>query len=313
MKKPLMERINNVETIYEMKEKQAEMNMLINEIKWSISILKQDIGISQETLEIGKFDQIEKEITMFYTEMQNIEEKMQRWTAPINEEPTREESSAQNIYDNAIIHQRNYELQENSQRTDLQKEQVRVMNANISKFLLVYREKDKAIEEKNKSIYILQKKLNEAEQRIKRFIIEHENNKDKDNLIEAKTKIIATLQERLQEVENKFRKIALLHKNITEKETIKDTMIEEKNKFILSLQDKLNEIERKLQNMTNINENNKEIILNKKLSDIDQKIQSEKKKTWVFVLLFILFLLVSAWGFIFIYTSYIQHTAVYTI
>jgi len=33
MKKPLMERINSVETIYEMKEKQEEMNMIIGDVK----------------------------------------------------------------------------------------------------------------------------------------------------------------------------------------------------------------------------------------------------------------------------------------
>lgn len=48
MKKPLMERINNVETIYEMKEQQEEINMIIYDIKNDIDTLKKDISISQE-------------------------------------------------------------------------------------------------------------------------------------------------------------------------------------------------------------------------------------------------------------------------
>jgi len=48
MKKPLMERINNVETIYEMKEQKEEMNIIINDIRNDIDGLKQDITLSQE-------------------------------------------------------------------------------------------------------------------------------------------------------------------------------------------------------------------------------------------------------------------------
>jgi len=44
-------------------------------------------------------------------------------------------------------------------------------------------------------------------------------------------------------------------------------------------------------NLTTINEDNKEKLLSKKLTDIDEKIQAEKKKNRIFIILFILFLL----------------------
>jgi len=206
----------------------------------------------------------------------------------------------QQIYQNAIIQQQSYQLQANQQQSTLHKQQVKVMNENISKFLMVYREKDKAIDEKNKaideknkSIYILQQKLNEAEHKLKKFIAEHKDDKSKDSIIEEKVKTINILQQRLQEVENKFGKIALLHKSITEKEQIKDSIIEEKNIFIANLQSKLSDIEMKLQSMVAMNEDNKDKILNKKIFDIDEKIQAEKRKNRIFIILFILFLLVS--------------------
>lgn len=274
MKKPLMERINSVESIYEMKEQQAEMNMIINSIKGDVSALKQEIQASQETTEFEKIDQIEKDISMFYERMQNKQEEEH----PVPETVVVKETPQQ-IYQQAVIQQQAYQLQAKQQQGTLHKEQIRVMNENISKFLVVYREKDKviegknkAIDEKNKSIYILQQKLQDAEQRVKKMIAEHQGDGNKDKVIEEKTRMIATLQQRLQEVENKFKKVALLHKSITEKEEIKDRIIEEKNAFIAGLQGKLTDIEKKLQDMILINEENKEKSLDKKLFDIDRKI-----------------------------------------
>lgn len=286
MKKPLMERINSIETIYETKEKNAEINMIINQIKNDIDILKQDIYISQDGFQLEKIDQIEKEIHMFYENMQGPEtadQGAQTGQIPVhnNSKPTTQ------IFQNTAAQQ-----QPTAAAT-------KISNENFSKFLVVYREKDKVIEEKNrllneknKSIYVLQQKLTEAEQKLKQYINQEKNNQNKDKIIEEKIQFIHTLQQRLQEVENKFRKIALLHKSITEKEQIKDQIIEEKNQFIMSLQKKLSDIEQKLQNMATINEDNKEKFLNRKLSDIDQKIQAEKRKTRIFIALFILFLLV---------------------
>lgn len=289
MKKPLMERINSVEAIYELKEQTEEMNMIINDIKNNITNLKQEIHISQHVLPLEQIDQIEQEITNFY-------EKMQSPQPP--QEPVIIQPTAQQIYQEAIAQKQAYEEQVNQQQTALQKQQVQVMNQNISKFLVVYREKDKLIDEKNKSIaeknksiYILQQKLNEAEQRLKQYAIEQRDERNKDGIIEEKTRLIQTLQQRLQEVENKFSKIALLHKSITEKEQIKDTIIQEKNEFIANLQYKLNEIEGKLQSAIAMNEDNKDRFFNKKLIDIDEKIAAEKRKSWTFIILFLLFLL----------------------
>lgn len=299
MKKPLMERINSVEIIYELKEEKEEINMIIHDIKHDIEGLKQEINGTQEMLELDKIDQIEKEISMFYEKMKNPQSTQQRETIPVNQETVIVQETPQQVYQNAVIQQQTYQLQAQQQENSLQKEQAKVMNQNISKFLIVYKEKDKVIDEKsriinekNKSIYILQQKLNEAEVRIKNFLAQQKNDKNKDSIIEEKTKSINILQQRLQEVENKFKNIALLHKSITEKEQIKDSIIEEKNLFIAKLQDKLSDIEGKLQSITSVNEDNKERILNKKLFDIDEKIQAEKRKNWIFIILFLLFLLV---------------------
>lgn len=314
MKKPLMERINNIESIYEMKEQQAEMNMIINDIKGSINELKQEIQLSQETLELEKINQIENDISIFYENMQNKQQGNASTTEPVIVKET-----PQQIYQQAIIQQQTYQLQAKQEQNTLHKEQIRVMNENISKFLVVYREKDKiideknkAINEKNKSIYVLQQKLLDAEQRVKKLIAQHQGDGNKDKIIEEKAKTIATLQQRLQDVENKFKKVALLHKSIAEKEEIKDRIIDEKNAFIISLQNKLTEIESKLQTMMNINEENKDKFLNRKFLDIDQKIKMEKRKNRIFITLFIFFLMLGIVGFLFVYDYYIQNIAAYT-
>ncbi|MCX6823998.1 MAG: hypothetical protein NT085_02630 [candidate division SR1 bacterium] len=313
MKKPLMERINRSEIVYEIKEQKEETNMIISSIKNDINTLKQEVYISKGIRELDKIDQIEKEISVFYEKMQKIEPEQQENTGILHETP-------EQVYQQAVIQQQTYQVQTNQQETALHKEQIQVMNQNISKFLMVYREKDKvidernkAIDEKNKSIYILQQKVNEAENKIKTIIAEQQKDINKDNIIEEKTKSIYILEQRLQEVENKFKKILLLHKSITEKEEIKDIMIKEKNIFILNLQEKLKEIEGKLQSIVVINEDNKERFLNKKLLEIDEKIQAERKKNRILIILLILFLLVGIGGFMFIYAYYIQNSALYTI
>lgn len=286
MKKPLMERINSIDTIYEMKEKKEEMNIIINQIRNDIDTLKQEIYISQDGFQLEKIDQIEKEIHTFYERMQGQQVSEQTPIQASIPAVQQRETSTQQIYQNTV-------------QPVVRMETPRVSNESFSKFLVVYREKDKVIDdknrlinEKNKSIYVLQQKLTEAETKVKQYMIQEKNNQNKDKIIEEKIQLIHTLQQRLQDVENKFKKVALLHKSITEKEQIKDQIIEEKNQFIVGLQNKLTEIETKLQNMVTLNEDNKEKFLNRKLSDIDQKIQAEKRKTRIFIVLFILFLLV---------------------
>ena len=289
MKKPLMERINSIDTIYEMKEKKEEMNMIIHQIKNDIDTLKQEIYVSQDGFQLEKIDQIEKDIHMFYEKMQGQQTPEQVQT------PTNTQQSNSTIQQA----QQTQQIYQNTVQPVVRMETPRVTNESFSKFLVVYREKDKVIDdknrlinEKNKSIYVLQQKLTEAELKLKQYITQEKNNQNKDKIIEEKIQFIQTLQQRLQDVENKFQKIALLHKSITEKEQIKDQIIEEKNQFIMGLQSKLSEIENKLQSMATINEDNKEKFLNRKLSDIDQKIQAEKRKTRIFIVLLMLFLLV---------------------
>jgi len=306
MKNPLIEKINSAEVMYETEEKKQEINSIVHAIKNDVISLRQEIDYSQKTNQLQNIDQIEKDIAIFYENMNTPPTTM-----------TKESYiSTQQIYQQALAQKS--EIQE--WHTTLQKQQAKIMNENISKFLLVYKEKDKAIEEKsraidekNKSIYVLQKKLNEAEQKLKIYISEQQTYKAKDAMIQDKEKTIALYQQRIQEVENKFKSIALLHKSITEKEQIKDNIIEEKNRFIINLQNKLHEIEQKIQAMITINEDSKEKSLNKKLIDIDQKIQTEKRKNFIFIVLFILFLLISICGFIFVYTYYIQNASTYII
>lgn len=181
MKKPLMERINNVEIIYAMKEQQEEVNMIINDIKSDIHGLKRDINISQGMLQLEKIDHIEEEISTFYDKMTEDAKTKDQRSMPMQTTQ-----------------------QARQQQTALQKEQVRIMNENISKFMVVCKEKNKLIEERNTTIALLQQKLSESQQQLKTFMEEHKDDKDKDSIIEEKTKAITVLQQRIQEVESKF-------------------------------------------------------------------------------------------------------------
>lgn len=52
------------------------------------------------------------------------------------------------------------------------------MNQNIRKFLVVYKEKDEIIEEKNRSIDLLQQKLKKIEQKAQEKTLNESQNKD---------------------------------------------------------------------------------------------------------------------------------------
>ncbi|MFA7298279.1 MAG: hypothetical protein WC010_01405 [Candidatus Absconditabacterales bacterium] len=195
MKKPLMERINSVVIIDEVKAEKEELNVIMYDIKNDIEILKQEINGTQETLALNN---IEKEINMFC-------EKIGQPT--YEEEIVAIKETPEQIYQNAIMQQQTYQLQAHQEENHLYKEQAKIMNQNISKFLIVYKEKDKIIDtksstinERNKSIYILQQKLNEAEMKIKKFIAEQQDNSKKDGIIEEKVRSIEILKQRLQEV-----------------------------------------------------------------------------------------------------------------
>jgi len=261
MKKPLMERINNPEAFYEKKKKKEAIGTIIFDIRNDIENLKQEITTAQKVhTEIKKIQQIEDDINIFYQNMQ----------ATKREEATSKES-VEDIYKEAYRQQ--LEKQNtNTQQSDIQKQQAKIMNENIQKFLFVYKEKNKlldekerALDEKNKSIYILQQKLTEAEENIKKLANEEKNYPDKDKIIAAKTKIITILEEKLEEVAEKYKKILFLYKAHQEREKQKNETIEEKNEFILGLQSKIAGIEKKLEEMISINDHGKENFFHKKI------------------------------------------------
>ena len=135
IKKPLLEKINAIET--------EEVRMTIENIKRDISTIKEEITTSQEKIRLENKRRIEEQINVFYDEINNT--------------------------------QRNRETHQNTaqgKEDTLHKEQVRIMNQNIRKFLLVYKEKDGIIEEKNKSIELLQQKIKEIEGKTQENIID---------------------------------------------------------------------------------------------------------------------------------------------
>ncbi len=70
------------------------------------------------------------------------------------------------LQQNIWSHPQRYQEKNNQEEDILHKEQVRIMNQNISKFLIIYREKDKTIEEKDKYIQTLQQRFNGIEREI---------------------------------------------------------------------------------------------------------------------------------------------------
>ena len=303
MKAPLMERINNPEKFSTNtdKEKHQDISIMIFEIKNDIENLKKDITLSQQIeTESKKIQQIEDDIQSFYLQMQT----------PDTQEETNKEN-IEDIYKEAIKQKETYSNIDH-QKTELQKHQAKIMNENIHKFIFVYQEKnklleekDKAITEKNTSIYVLQKKLTEAEQKLKLLSIEEKNIQEKDNTIAAKSKIIQLLEQKLDEVAEKYTKVLSLYKEQREKEQNIYEKIQQKNEYITTLHDKIREIEAKFEKLTTTKEESKEKFLHKKLWDIDKKITKEKRKNRIYIFLYICILgLGIAWS-IFLYSQYI--------
>lgn len=92
---------------------------------------------------------------------------------------------------NIRLHPQRYQEKSNQEEEILHKEQVRIMNQNISKFLIIYREKDKIIEGKDKHIQTLQQRLNEIEREI-------------ENIYTHKKKTEYMFDQRLYEVTKKI-------------------------------------------------------------------------------------------------------------
>ena len=132
-------------------EKTRDVRMTIEKIKNDINVMRQEITISQEKRKLEKKNQIEKQINTYYEQI--VIEKRAREMAK------------------EIVYQWKINRNDNL----LHREQVRIMNQTINKFLIVYKEKDKmieernrAIEEKNTSIDILQQKITELEGKMKK-------------------------------------------------------------------------------------------------------------------------------------------------
>ena len=125
-------------------EKTRDVRMTIEKIKNDINVMRQEITISQEKRKLEKKNQIEKQINTYYEQI--VIEKRAREMAK------------------EIVYQWKINRNDNL----LHREQVRIMNQNINKFLIVYKEKDKMIEERNTSIDILQQKITELEGKMKK-------------------------------------------------------------------------------------------------------------------------------------------------
>lgn len=71
----------------------------------------------------------------------------------------------------------------------------------IDKFFLIFKEKDKILEEKNKIIFMLQQRIGELENKINNMIALPDYNKEKKDAIVEKEK----LEQRIEQFKNKFK------------------------------------------------------------------------------------------------------------
>ena len=117
---------------------------MIESIKNDMYIWRQETSPAENTRDSYEKYQIEDDINTFY-EQTNTHPK-----------------SIWNPNDNYKINMNQEEL--------LHREQIRIMNNNISKFLLIYKEKQRIIEEKDRSINLLQQRFNEIENKRKEMI-----------------------------------------------------------------------------------------------------------------------------------------------
>jgi predicted acetyltransferase len=71
----------------------------------------------------------------------------------------------------------------------------------VDKFFLIFKEKDKILEEKNKIIFMLQQRIGELENKINNMVALPDYNKEKKEAIVEKEK----LQQRIDQLKNKFK------------------------------------------------------------------------------------------------------------
>ncbi len=336
IKKPLLERINHIGTIYDNYDKDGDVSKVMKDIQDDIMNLKESIDESPDIYQLDQISQIEKEISQFYEQIQELESpKPQVKSQP---EPIPSVANNENIgkffvmykEKDSIIEEKNRTIEEKNKAIFTLWQRMKEMENKIKNIatddetlheknaLIVQKnrliiEKDQIISEKNSNIASLQKRLQELESRIKTLMLEAETNKAKDNVIQEKNNFILSLQQRLQDIEQKFKQIAIMYKNMREKESIKDTIITEKNTLIMNLQNKLQELENNFKKITTLYESKKETDTEKKLSMLDERIRLEKRKNRIFIILFLLICLVGVAGVIVLYNIYAPTTIGYTI
>jgi len=91
----------------------------------------------------------------------------------------------------ATLHQEhNTEIVNQSSTTNLMdKETENVIDQKIEKFFLIFKEKEKMLEEKNKVIFVLQQRVSELENKIQHMIALPDYNKEKQEAIIEKQKL----------------------------------------------------------------------------------------------------------------------------
>lgn len=171
------------------------------------------------------------------------------------------------------------------------------INEDMEKFLVVYKQKDKeiyykarTIEEKNRTIYLLQNQIQTLQQKLVYQEQQQHNQQQQEDLIRQQKETITQLRQRIVELENKFKNVVLLHKSITEKEQLHQKIIEEKNAYIIALQNKLHTIE---EQFTTYKENN----IDERFVHLQKQIESSKDKQWIIIVLAIVCIGLSIYGY----------------
>lgn len=216
------------------------------------------------------------------------------------------------------------EKQENQAKTVLQAQQEiaclknnmdnkseRTLNEDMENFLIVYKEKDKTInnkirtiEEKNKTIYLLQHRLNEAQSELLKYKQLYHIDQDKDAIIQKHLAKIQQIQQELNETQHKFRKIALLHTTMTQQQQTQQTHIDEKNMQINALQKQLHETQQKLQQLADQQQQEH----NDQLLEIKEQLQKHQDKYRILIVIVVIFMGLSLYGYRYIQTHYGQET-----
>lgn len=183
-KKQLMKGIITIDSIYEIQEKNRYIERLIQDIQNDIATIKEQTAI-QSIWGGNEREKIEEEIRIFHEKINN--------------------------HKKYIDIQQNDENSINNQKERiLHREQIRIMNKNIQKFLLVYKEKEKTIEEKNKIIETFHHKIIYIEDAIR----EVHTNKEEEKLTILQQKI-DDINRRIDKEESKIRKTIILFLGIT--------------------------------------------------------------------------------------------------